>query len=354
MKHHFRLRARASAGFVALAAAVPRSGDAAPARRRQDSGTRFPGDLVSASAPAGTLAGLSHDLASTVELVGRSVVAIHARRRIPSSGIVWRPGVVATAAHTLSRDEDISVTLASGRTAAATLAGRDSATDLAVLRLEDAAVAPVERGDAAALQVGRLVLALGRPGPHITASLGIISAVGGEWRTWQGGRIEHFLRLDLAIYDGFSGGPLVEAGGRVLGLNTSGLSRAMALAIPAATVDRVADQLLATGRVSRGYLGLAVQPVQLPARLREGLGLAGRVGLVIVNLDAGGPAESGGLLLGDVLVALDGEAVGDPGDLLAALGADRIGRPVELRLVRGGRLETAAVTIGERPVRRGR
>jgi S1-C subfamily serine protease len=224
---------------------------------------------MSAPAPAGILAGLSHDLASTVELVGRSVVAIHARRRIPSSGIVWRPGIVATAAHTLTRDEDITVTLASGRTAAATLAGRDPATDLAVLRLEDAAVPPVERGDTAALQVGRLVLALGRPGPQITASLGIISAVGGEWRTWQGGRIEHFLRLDLAIYDGFSGGPLVEAGGRVLGLNTSGLSRAMALAIPAATVDRVADQLLASGRVGRGYLGLAVQPVQLPARLRE-------------------------------------------------------------------------------------
>jgi S1-C subfamily serine protease len=128
----------------------------------------------------------------------------------------------------------------------------------------------------------------------------------------------------------------------------------MALAIPAATVDRVADQLLASGRVSRGYLGLAVQPVQLPARLREGLGLSGRLGLVIVNLEAGGPAETAGLLLGDVLVALGGELVGDPSDLLAALGADRVGRPVELRLVRGGRLETVAVTVGERPDRRGR
>jgi S1-C subfamily serine protease len=309
---------------------------------------------MSESAPAGILAGLSHDLASTVELVGRSVVAIHARRRIPSSGVVWRPGVVATAAHTVTRDEDLTVTLASGRTAAATLAGRDPSTDLAVLRLEDAAVPPVERADAAALQVGRLVLALGRPGPQVTASLGIISAVGGEWRTWQGGRIEHFVRLDLAIYDGFSGGPLVEAGGRVLGLNTSGLSRATALAIPAATVDRIADQLLASGRVRRGYLGLAVQPVQLPARLREGLGVPGRLGLVIVNLEAAGPAETAGLLLGDVLVALDGEAVGDPSDLLAALGPDRVGRPVELRLVRGGRLETVPVTIGERPDRRGR
>jgi S1-C subfamily serine protease len=306
------------------------------------------------STSAATLAGLSQDLAATVELVGRSVVAIHARRRIPSSGIVWRPGVVAAAAHTITRDEDITVTLASGRTTSATLAGRDPATDLAVLRLEDAAVPPAERGAAADLQVGRLVLAVGRPGPQLTASMGIISAVGGEWRTWQGGRVEQFVRLDLAIYDGFSGGPLVEAGGKVLGLNTSGLSRAMGLAIPAVTVDRVADQLLASGRVSRGYLGVAVQPVQLPSRLREKLGLAGKLGLVVINLEAGGPGESAGLLLGDVLVALESQTLEDPADLLAALASDRVGTPVELRLVRGGELQTVAVTVGERPARRGR
>ncbi len=292
------------------------------------------------------LAGLSHDLSSTVEQVGRSVVAINARRRIPSSGIVWRPGVVVAASHTISRDEDIAIILASGRTATATLAGRDPTTDLAVLRLEDAAVPPVERGDDADLQVGRLVLALGRPGPAVTASLGIISAVGGEWRTWQGGRVERFVRLDLAIYDGFSGGPLVEAGGKVLGLNTSGLSRAMALALPASTVDRVTDQLLATGRVRRGYLGLAVQPVQLP----EPLGL----GLVVVKLESGGPAEAAGLLLGDILTALDGRDLADPEDILAALGGERVGKPIEVRLLRGGEPKTIGVTVGERPARRGR
>ncbi|MBA3259357.1 MAG: trypsin-like peptidase domain-containing protein [Gemmatimonadales bacterium] len=300
------------------------------------------------------LAGLSHDLSATVELVGRSVVAIHARRRIPSSGVVWRPGVVVAASHTITRDEDISVTLASGRTAAATLAGRDPATDLAVLRLEETAVPPVERGEESDLQVGRLVLALGRPGPQLTASLGIISAVGGEWRTWQGGRIERFVRLDLAIYDGFSGGPLVEAGGRVLGLNTSGLARAMALALPASTVDRVADQLLASGRVSRGYLGLAVHPVQLPETMKRKLGLAARVGLVVVDLEAGGPAEQAGLLLGDVLTALDGREVGDPADLLAALGGERVGKSAELQLVRAGELRTVGVTVGERPARKPR
>jgi S1-C subfamily serine protease len=292
------------------------------------------------------LAGLSQDLSATVEQVGRSVVAINARRRIPSSGVVWRPGVVVAASHTISRDEDITVVLASGRSAAATLAGRDPTTDLGVLRLVSGTVPPVERGQDGDLQVGRLVLALGRPGPGITASLGIISAVGGEWRTWQGGRVDRFVRLDLAIYDGFSGGPLVEAGGKVLGLNTSGLSRAMALALPVSTVDRVTDQLLASGRVSRGYLGLAVQPVRLP----EPLGL----GLVVVKLEAGGAAEKAGVLLGDILTALDGRELSDPGDILGALGSERVGTAIQLQLLRGGEPRTLQATVGERPTGRGR
>ncbi len=309
---------------------------------------------ASTSGQPSLLAGLSRDLAATVEQVGRSVVAVHGRRRIPSSGVVWRPGAVVAASHTISRDEDLSVTLASGRTTPAALAGRDPTTDLAVLRLDDAAVPPVDRGDEADLQVGRLVLALGRPGPQLTASLGLVSAVGGEWRTWQGGKVDRFVRLDLSIYDGFSGGPLVEVGGRVLGINTSGLSRAVALALPVSTVERVVDQLLSAGRVRRGFLGLAAQPVQFPDPLRSRLGLTGRRGLVIVNLESGGPADQGGLLLGDIIVALEGHEVGDPADLLAALGPERIGQSTVVQLVRGGEIRTVSVTVGERPARRGR
>jgi S1-C subfamily serine protease len=299
------------------------------------------------------LAGLSRDLAETVELAGRSVVAINARRRIPSSGVVWQPGVVVSASHTITRDEDITATLASGRSVRATLAGRDPSTDLAVLKLEDAAVPAVERAGDGDLQVGRLVLAVGRPGPQLTASLGIVSAVGGEWRTWQGGRIDRFVRLDLSIYDGFSGGALVEAGGRVLGINTSGLARATALTIPAGTVNRVATQLLSTGSVSRGFLGLAVQPVLLPEALRGRLGIEHRGGLVVVNLEADGPADRAGLLLGDIIIALENDAVSDPADLLAALGPDRVGKPAAVRVVRAGELVTVSVTVAERPARRG-
>jgi serine protease DegQ len=300
----------------------------------------------------GTLAGLSNDLAEAVARVSRSVVAIHGRRRIPSSGVVWAPGVVLTANHTLTRDEDLSLTLPDGGTGAASLAGRDPTTDIAVLRT-NTDFPPAERSAEANLQVGRLVLAVGRPGPAVTASLGIVSAVGGEWRTWQGGRIDRFVRLDLSVYDGFSGGPLVEAGGRVLGINTSGLTRASAIAIPVTTVDRVVGELVQKGHVTRGYLGLAVQPVRLPEPMRRELGLAGAMGLVIINLEAGGPADQAGLLLGDIITGLEGNEVGDPSDILTFLGPERVGKEANLRIVRAGQTRPIAITVGERP-RKGR
>lgn len=307
--------------------------------------------MTSTTGSAGVLAALSDDLATAAERGGRSTVAIHARRRIPSSGIAWRPGVIVAASHTIAREEEISITLPDGRAAPATLAGRDETTDIAVFRTE-ADLTPAGRADTGAIRVGTLVLALGRPGPSVTASLGVVSAVGGEWRTWQGGRIDQFVRLDLAIYDGFSGGPLVETGGRVLGLNTSGLARGMALTIPGGTVDQVADQILAGGRLTRGYLGLASQPVRLPDGLRQALHLGGEFGLVIVNVEPGGPADQAGVLLGDIVVALDGSPVGEPGDVLAALGPDRVGRPMTVRLLRAAQPIDLTITVGSRPAGR--
>lgn len=303
----------------------------------------------STGAVTGVLAALSDDLAAAVERAGRSVVAIHARRRIPSSGVAWRSGVIVTASHTVTRDEDITLTLPDGGTAPATLAGRDETTGIAVLRTDAMGITPAEHASAGALRVGNLVLALGRPGTAITASLGVVSAVGGEWRTWQGGRIDQFVRLDIAVYDGFSGGPLVEAGGHVLGINSSGLARGMPLTIPATTVDRVADQVLAGGRLGRGYLGLASQPVRLPEGLRQSLHLAGDFGLVVVNVEPGGPAEQGGVLLGDILVTLDGAPVSDPRDVLAALTPERVGQAIPVRVLRGGQPTELAITVGQRP-----
>ena len=309
----------------------------------------------SSSPPGETLVAFSNDLAGAVERAGRAVVAVHARRRIPASGVHWRPGVVVATNHTIRRDEDITVTLGDGSTVPVTLAGRDPGTDLAVLRLGDAGSnAPTATAaDASALAVGQVVLAVGRPGESVTASLGIVSALGGEWRTWQGGRIDRLVRLDLAIYDGFSGGPLVDAAGRVLGINTSGLARGAPVTIPAATVDRVTDQLLEKGHVTRGYLGVGMQPVRLPAALRQQLAVAGESALLVVSLEPEGPADKAGVLLGDILVALDGTAVSEPGDVLALLGPERVGARVTAQIVRGGQRVELPVTVGERRPREG-
>ena len=296
-----------------------------------------------------TLAALSNNLADAVEHADRSVVAIHARTRIPASGILWRKGIVVAANHTIKRDEDISITLHDGSRLSATLAGRDPTTDIAVLKLEtsDTAV-PATLGDASSLRAGHLVLVVGRPGDEVTASLALVSIVSGEWRTWRAGKIDHYILLDVAIHDGFSGSPLIDVSGQVVGLNTSGLARGRAMTIPTSTVNRVTDQLLAKGRIARGYLGLAMQPVRLPDDLAKSLGVPDALGLMIVSVERGGPGDEGGALMGDVVISAGGHAVHDPRDLLASLGADSIGHPLKVRVIRAGAPHELEIKVRER------
>jgi S1-C subfamily serine protease len=196
-----------------------------------------------------------------------------------------------------------------------------------------------------------MVLALGRPGADVHASLGIVSAIVGEWRTWRGGIINDVLRLDLAIYDGFSGGPLADARGAVVGINSSGLARGLAASIPSSTVDRIADQLLASGRIARGYLGLAMQPVRLPTALVRELGLSHDGAVILVGVESGGPADRAGAMIGDVVVAIDDQPVRDADMLMNLLGSQSIGRTLRTRILRGGAPRELAIVIGERPKR---
>ncbi len=299
------------------------------------------------------LQNLSDDLAGTVAKVSPSLVAIHARRRIPSSGILWRPDVIVTNQHTLQREEGITVTLHDGSRVDARLAGRDPSTNIAVLQLDKpgGAAASLATADAT---VGQLVLALGRPGKAVTAALGIVSAVGGEWRTWSGGRIDHFVRLDVAVYDGFSGGALSDTSGQIIGMNTSALSRSSAMTIPFATVARIAEQLLTAGHVKRGYLGLGLQAVRIPAATVEKQSLEQDLGLMVVSLDDNAPATKAGMQLGDVIVAFGGKPAADASDLLAQLSGDRIGTTASLRILRAGEIMDVGVIIGERAHSTGR
>lgn len=302
----------------------------------------------SSSEMSSALLALSNDLANAVERAGSAVVAVNARRRIPSSGVHWRSGVIVTTDQSVKRDEEITVTLPDGRTVPATLAGRDSSTDLAVLKLQDADLPIAEIGDTSSLKVGHVILAVARPGNSLSASMGVVSALGGPWRTWGGGQIDQFVRLDLSLYPGFSGSSLVDTAGRIVGINTSG-PRNMVLAIPTSTVNRVVNQLLEKGRVARGYLGLGMQPVRLPDTLKNGLNLSSNNGVIVVSVESDGPADKAGVLIGDVLVALDGKAVSDTSDVLAMLGMECVGKTMSVRIIRGGALVEVAIAVGERP-----
>ncbi|PYP78823.1 MAG: LuxR family transcriptional regulator [Gemmatimonadetes bacterium] len=283
-----------------------------------------------------TLTELSSRLSAAVEQIGGHVVAIHARRRIPSSGVIWRDGVIVSASHTVRRDGDVRVKLSSGDDVVAQVAGRDAATDLVVLRAAEVKSAPAPRADASAAQVGSLVLAVGRPGRNVTASFGIVSADIEGWRGDSGARLDRVLRLDLTVYDGFSGGALVAASGGVIGIDNSAFARGGAAALPASVVDPVVDELLARGHIRRPFIGVGVHPVALGSALVERNNLTHDVGLVVVSIAEGEAADAAGILVGDLLIAVDGRALARPSDLLDALSSVPEGGSLRASVLRGG------------------
>jgi S1-C subfamily serine protease len=288
---------------------------------------------------ANELAALSNELAGAVEQAGRSVVAVHARPRFSSSGVFWRPDVIVTAQHTIRREEEITITLPDGKNAPATLAGSDAGTDVAVLKVEAKGV-PAGSRAAAPPAPGNLALAIGRSEDSgVNATMGIISAVSGSWRTWRGGRLDHYIRLDLTLYPGSSGGVVVNTAGEVIGIATSALSRIAGVAIPASTLDRVVDEILTRGRVARGYLGVGLQPVELPDH---------HTGLIVLQVERDGPADRAGVLIGDILIKLGGTGVGDTDDIQGVLESHAVGQTVPAEILRGGALRTIEVTVGER------
>lgn len=293
---------------------------------------------------------LSDQLAGVVERAGRSVVAVHGRPRIPSSGLLWREGVVVTANHTLTREDTFRVTLADGSTIPAELAGRDPGTDLAVLKAAGANGPALTSADD--LRVGSLVLGVGRYHDNgVSATLGVVSGAGGPWTSWMGGQLDRLLRVDLSPYPGASGGAVVDAAGRLAGVLTSGLSRHFPLAIPVATISRVADQLLSKGRIARGYLGIGLQPVGLPEHLKSTLNISTNAGLMVVSVEPESPAGRAGVFLGDILVGLGGASTEDMSDVQGALGGESIGNSIEASFVRAGEIRQLNITVEERPRR---
>ena len=294
------------------------------------------------------LIALSDAMAEAVAKAGAATLLVDARRRLPASGIALSADTLLTADHVIERDDDLGVMLPDGSQLTASVAGRDSGSDLALLRVKGATLAPAEPAPQPA-RVGQLVLALGRPTPEgIQASQGVVSAIGGPVRTGRGGLLENYIRTDAIPYPGFSGGPLIDAAGRVLGVNTSGLARGMALTIPAGLAWQVAAALAEHGSVRRGYLGVRSQPVDLPPTQKQALGRDQNTGLLLVGIEDDGPAAQAGLLVGDILVGIADQPVSDPDELLARLVGALVGQPTPVEVLRGGQRTTITVKIGER------
>ncbi|MEJ7762053.1 MAG: trypsin-like peptidase domain-containing protein [Thermomicrobiales bacterium] len=295
------------------------------------------------------LARLSTDLESAVERASQSTVTVYGRRRLPGTGVIWsQDGWVVTANHIVERDEEIEVGLPDGRRVPATLRGRDPGSDLALLSVEGITGSPVTRSGRDP-RPGQLVLAIGRPGETgAMASFGIVNAVGGR-RSAADAPGESVLRSDVAMLPGFSGGPLVDAEGAMIGLNTSMLDRSGGVTILNAWIDQVVGTLREHGKVRQAYLGIGAQSVALPPTLR-GTGEDDPArGLLVVGVEPAGPAEHSGVMLGDLVLAIAGTPVQDVEDLQRSLRDHGVGDQATLDLIRGGERQSVTVTIGERP-----
>ena len=289
---------------------------------------------------------LSNAMAEAAEKAGESTVMVNARRRIPATGIAYSADLILTANHVVEREEGITVRLSDGSEIQASVAGRDHGTDLALLRLESPKAKAAETTQDA--KVGQIVLALGRPSEGgIEASLGVVSVVGGPVHT-RHGAVDKYIRTDTTPFPGFSGGPLVDAEGRVLGLNTSGFGHGVSITIPADLAWKVAEQLAKHGSVRRGYLGVRSQGVEIPGAAQKALKREQATGLILVGVENPSPAQDAGLMVGDIIVAIDGQPVHNHDELLASLSGDVVDKSTPVEVLRGGQPQSINVKIGAR------
>jgi serine protease Do len=296
------------------------------------------------------LSSFSEALVSLVERVSPGVIAVKTAPYSVASGVVLRDDILAVTNHTLRRDGSITAQTSDGRSISATVLGREPRLDLAFLKAEGGGLNVLPPAEPAAMKAGSLAAVVGMTvdvGPSV--SLGILGAVGGSRRTWRGGSLDHFLRLDVNLYPLQSGAAVVNAGGQLIGLATPGLLRHSALAVPVVTMSRLVDEILREGRIRHGYLGVGMQPVPIPRALREKLDGAPESALIVLSVEPDSPAERANMQLGDILVSLDGRPTTAVEELQAALRGDVIGRTVKAVVIRGGHVVDVDVTLAERP-----
>jgi serine protease Do len=294
---------------------------------------------------ASVLADCSKGLADVTESVGRSLVSLSGRRW-PSTGVAYAKELVLTAAHAVQRREQLAVHVGEAQLPAE-LVGQDPALDVALLRLSGASLEPVRWRPSVGVRPGSLLLAVSRPRGQVRARLGLLGGVGPAFRTPWGGRVDVALEVEVSARPGLAGAAVADAEGQLLGILVSGLGRSRRMLLPTETVERTVKELLATGRIRRGYLGVGTQPVRLPAALRAASGR--ETGLLVVAVEDGSPADAAGLTFGDVLLQVGQTPTGDMEDLLGTLSEAPIGAALPLQVLRAGAVQERSVTVGVRP-----
>ena len=290
------------------------------------------------------LSQFSEALAARAQAARDGVVAIRLGHERHVTGMLWQSGVVVGSEQALPRKDDFELVAPSGAIVSARMAGRDSSTNIAILKLSESIAAPaIAAGEARA---GAIALAIGADGTGgVTARLGIVNSAGPEWHSSRGGLIDGRIVLDVHLAGREEGGPVFDAAGACLGMSTFG-PRGQVIVIPAATINRVVPQLLRNGRISRGWLGVALQAVAVPESLRENADQSS--GLMVMSVAENGPAAQAGIVAGDIILSIDGMPAHRFRRIARLLGTDSIGRKADIRLIRGGAMITVQTIIAER------
>jgi len=295
---------------------------------------------------------LSNELCNTVQGAGKSVIALQAEGSRTVSGIVLDEDTIVTTASFISGGEKLRAWVSPDQHVDASVIGRDRGTDIALLKPHQRVGSPAVFAEDPKLGVGQLVLALGRTWRgNLVASSGILSGLMGEWHTPRGEKIERFIRPDLNLYSGFSGGALVGADSKVIGMNTDALRRRSSVAIPYSTIKRVAAVLKEKGHIPKPYLGVGLQPVRVPESLRQRLNLTQDAGALVVHVESGSPADAAGLLPGDILLGVDEQNFGHQGPTSLVFRLEP-NRDAKIAGIRGGQHFSTTIHVGERPRRR--
>ena len=293
---------------------------------------------------------ISDALVDATEKTARLAVAVHTGARGSTSGVIWRPGLIVATEHAVRREEEIPVTLPDGQLASAKVAGRDASTDIALLKCDLATAPAATAAHEESLKAGQLALVVGRTrasGP--VAAWGMISLVAGERRLWGGATISPYVRLDVTLPGIAIGGAVVNANGEIIGIATPKFAPASALAVTTSTVNRVVDALLSKGRIPRGYLGVGMQPVRLPDRLLGSLQRQEKTAAMVLEVQPNGPADKAGVVIGDILIGVNGKTVMRLEDVQAHLHGEQIGKIILAEFLRGGVKRAAEIVVAERP-----